>query len=98
MKQGPYLAEVFPLPPLVAYKRQPNIRDKLVRAKVPEDGSQRPKREIVGLKNCLNCPFCPFVQPTALPAKNIQSSMLDGRTGAYRRYFLNIGGIPPTNI
>ena len=28
MKQDPYLAEVFPLPPLVAYKRQPNIRDK----------------------------------------------------------------------
>ena len=36
MKQDPYLAEIFPLPPLVAYKRPPNIKDKLIRAKIPE--------------------------------------------------------------
>ena len=63
MKQDPYLAEVFPLPPLVAYKRQPNIRDKIIRAKVPDDVNQRPKREVLGMKKCLNCPICPFVHP-----------------------------------
>ena len=35
MKQDTYLAEVFPLPPLVAYRRPPNIKDHLIRAKVP---------------------------------------------------------------
>ena len=47
MIQDPYLEEVFPLPPLVAYKRQPNIKDKLIRAKIPDKADQRPKRQIV---------------------------------------------------
>ena len=32
---SPYLKEVFPEPPLVAYKRQRNISDFLIRAKQP---------------------------------------------------------------
>ena len=63
MTQDPYLKDVFPLHPLVAYKRQPNIKDKIIRAKVPDQVSRRPKREIPGMKKCLNCPICPFVQP-----------------------------------
>ena len=63
MIQDPYLKDVFPLPPLVAYKRQPNIKDNIIRAKVPEKGTGRPKREVPGMKRCLNCPICPFVQP-----------------------------------
>ena len=35
MVKDPYLAEVFKEPPLIAYKRAPNIRDKIIRAKVP---------------------------------------------------------------
>ena len=31
----PHLKEVSPLPPLVAYKRPPNIKDKIIRATVP---------------------------------------------------------------
>ena len=57
MKQDPYLAEVFPLPPLVAYKRPPNIKDKLIRAKVPEQPPLRPKRNLTGIKKCNNCPI-----------------------------------------
>ena len=33
--QDPYLQEVFPEPPLIAYKRQKNISDYIIRAKVP---------------------------------------------------------------
>ena len=62
MKQDPYLAEVFPQPPLVAYKRPANIRDKLIRAKVPDPAPSRPKRVLNGMKKCLNCPICPFVK------------------------------------
>ena len=36
MIQDPYLAEVYPFPPLAAYKRQPNIQDAMIRAKVPD--------------------------------------------------------------
>ena len=35
VSQDPYLSEVFSQPPLTAYKRQKNIRDHLIRAKVP---------------------------------------------------------------
>ena len=31
-----YMKEVFPEPPLTAFKRQNNLRDILVRARVPE--------------------------------------------------------------
>jgi hypothetical protein len=37
VSQDPYLTEVFVQPPLTAYRRQRNIRDHLIRAKVPSD-------------------------------------------------------------
>ena len=40
MKQDPYLKQVFPQPPLVDYKRPANLKDKLVRAKVPDSAPQ----------------------------------------------------------
>ena len=52
-----YLKEVFPLPPLVAYKRPPNIKDKLIRSKVPPQTSLRPQRVIPGMTKCNNCPI-----------------------------------------
>ena len=61
MVQVPHLAETFPSPPLVAYRRPPNIRDKLVRSKVPPPPPLRPKRELPGMKKCNRCPICPFV-------------------------------------
>ena len=62
MQQDPYMAEVFPQPPLVAYKRPPNIKDRLIRAKVPDPSPARPKRIITGMKKCNKCPICPYVQ------------------------------------
>ena len=62
MVADPYLASVFPQPPLIAYTRPQTIRDKLIRAKVPPANS-RPKREIPGMHKCnQHCPICPYVQ------------------------------------
>jgi hypothetical protein len=62
MTADPYLAEAFPLPPLVAYKRPENVRDKLIRSKVPPITPNRPKRETPGMVPCNKCPICPFVK------------------------------------
>ena len=62
MVKDPYLAEVFKEPPLIAYKRAPNIRDKIIRAKVPPLPPLRPKRSLPGMNKCRGCPICPFIQ------------------------------------
>ena len=59
--QDPYLKGVFPEPPLVAYKRQRNIRDNIIRAQIPANQS-RPKRSMPGMKKCGKCVVCPFVK------------------------------------
>ena len=61
MSKDPRLAEGFSLPPLVAYKRPPNIKQKLIRAKVPAPIT-RPKRESKGIKKCLKCSACTFIK------------------------------------
>ena len=77
MTQDPYLKDVFPLPPLVAYKRQPNVKDKIIRAKVPDAVSKRPKREVPGMKKCLNCPICPFVKPGNTVKSSVNNYTVD---------------------
>ena len=61
MTQDPRLKEIFPEPPLVAYKRPKNIRDKLIRSKVPPP-TKIPKRKLPGMKKCNKCSVCPFIQ------------------------------------
>ena len=54
--------EVYPEPPLIAYKRQKNIKDSIIRAKVSTK-SERPVRRLKGMKKCTkNCTACPFVK------------------------------------
>ena len=62
MTQDPRLKEVFPVPPLVAYKRPPNIKDKVIRSKVPPPNNSRPKRKVPGMKKCNRCGACPYVR------------------------------------
>ena len=63
VSRDPNLKETFPDPPLVAYKVAPNLRSKLIRAKVPPKPAFRPKRMVPGMKKCgKNCPACPYVQ------------------------------------
>ena len=56
----PRLREVFPAPPLVAYRVPANLRVKLIRSKLPPIQT-RTKRQLNGMKKCLRCPICPFV-------------------------------------
>ena len=59
---NPYLSEVFPEPPMVAFKRQKNVRDYTIRSKVPPP-PQRPRRNIKGMTKCgKSCLACPYIK------------------------------------
>ena len=62
MIKDPYLAEVYKEPPLIAYKRAPNIKDKITRAKVPPLAPSTPERSFPGMNRCKGFPICPFVK------------------------------------
>ena len=59
-----YLKEVFPEPPLTAFKRQRNLKDMLIRAKIPEKAKRNQERSIKGMKKCnkVYCNGCPFIK------------------------------------
>ena len=61
MVQDPVLREIFPLPPLIAYRRQKNVREFVIRAKVPPPPT-RERRVLPGMKRCGKCVNCPYVQ------------------------------------
>ena len=44
MKSDPYLKKVFPFPPMVAFRRTTNLRNKLVKSKVPPPAPKRKKK------------------------------------------------------
>ena len=60
MTLDPHMKEVFPLPPLVAYRRQKNLKEYLIRAKVPKNIS-RPKRKLPGMKRCNKDVYCSYI-------------------------------------
>ena len=70
----PYLRQVFPLPPLIAYRRPKNIREMVIKARVPPVYI-RPTRIQTGYKKCTNvsCLTCPY----SIPGKLIKSSASD---------------------
>ena len=56
-----YLGEVFKETPVTAYRRNPNLRNFLIRAKVPKNQDNR--RQLKGMKKCgKSCTACPFIQ------------------------------------
>ena len=58
-----YLKSVYPEPPLLAYKRQRNISDMLIRAKLPPPIKAYPERKLLGVTKCgKQCPVCPFIK------------------------------------
>ena len=62
MTQDSYLKSVFPEPPLVAFRRQRNIADFLIRAKLPPKQGQHKKRRLNGMKKCGKiCLICPYI-------------------------------------
>jgi len=56
-----YLEQVFNEPPIVAYKRNRNIKDNLVKAKI-QKLNIRPKRILRGMKKCGKCVVCPYIK------------------------------------
>ena len=59
-----YLGDVFPSPPLTAYKRQPNIRSHIIRAAVYKGPGRYPQRNQKSMSKCnsQNCTACPFIK------------------------------------
>ena len=57
--ENKYLESVYPEPPLVSYRRQQNIREKIVRAKVAPERQHRVKK---GIKKCGSCLACSYIQ------------------------------------
>ena len=63
MIQNPHMADTFKNPPMVAYKRPKNIKDYLVKTKLPPPAS-RPKRKLPGMFKCNKpkCVICPYIK------------------------------------
>ena len=57
-------------PPLVAYKRQRNIKDNIIKSSIPKFNT-REQRISPGMKKCRNCIFCPYV----LEGKKVSTSI-----------------------
>ena len=49
VNRNQYLSEVFPAPPLTPYRRQPNLKSHLIRAKVAKANDRYPKRYQKGM-------------------------------------------------
>ena len=63
MTEDDYLKSVFPQPPLLAFRRQKNISDFLIRARLPPVLSPYPRRKIFGMKKCgKQCLICPYIK------------------------------------
>ena len=56
--QDDYLGSVFPEPPLISYRRQKNIGESIIRAKV---AAQRQHRIQRGMKKCGKCLACSYI-------------------------------------
>ena len=61
--RNPYLAQVFKKPPLIAFKRQKNLRENLIRAQIPRTQERYPKRKLKYMTKCgSNCTACPYIR------------------------------------
>ena len=61
VKKDQYLAEVFPQPPMTGFRKQRNLKNYLIKAKVPPPPPKHAARELKGMskcgKQCANCPY-----------------------------------------
>ena len=63
MTTNPTMASIFKDPPLIAYKRPKNLKDILIRARIPPPQSSRPKRIKTGMSKCNKpCSICPYIR------------------------------------
>jgi len=64
MTRNKLMAEIFPEPPMVAFRQPPNLKRVLCRAKLPRKPRDRPSRTVqTGLKKCIKnvCSCCPYL-------------------------------------
>ena len=62
LSKDKHLEAVFPEAPLVAFKRQNNIREHIIRAKVAPQRNERERRILNGMKKCRKCIVCRYVK------------------------------------
>ena len=62
VSQDNHLEEIFPEAPLVAFRRQTHMREKIVRDKVASKRNPREKLILNGMKKCGSCVVCSYVQ------------------------------------
>ena len=78
LKTDPHMKEIFPKPPLVVYKRPMNLRDKLIRARVPPPTKARPSRVKNGMFKCQKpCSICPYIKTLKSVTSTSNSKIVD---------------------
>ena len=61
--QDQHLAQVFKQPPIIAFRRQRNLQNILIKSKVPPPVNVYPRREFKGMTKCgKDCSACPYIQ------------------------------------
>jgi hypothetical protein len=83
-RDDPHMKEVFPKPPLVAYRKQKTTGNKIIRAKLPGP-TTRAKRQIQGMRKCRRagreCPICPWVKEEKLAKATANCFKMDIQSG-----------------
>ena len=63
VSQDQYLAECFQNPPIIAFKKQQNLREHIIRAKLPPPLKIHEKRKMRGMTKCgKQCSACPYIK------------------------------------
>ena len=57
-EKNPYLAEAFPEPPLVAFRRQTFFKDYLIRSKITIKHNSESQKDKRGIKKCVERMSC----------------------------------------
>ena len=81
MSTDQFSLEIFPNPPMVAYRQPPNLKQMLCRAKLPT--GKRSKRAQTGMKRCTHqCPVSIHMMDTkVIAAKNKEKFPMTGQFG-----------------
>jgi hypothetical protein len=61
LNRDPKAREMFPQPPMIAFKQPPNLKSKLCQARLPKQRLHQ-KRQITGTRSCNKpCGICPYI-------------------------------------
>ena len=65
VSQNQYLKECFKKPPMIAFRKQPNLRNLFIKSKITPPPDPYPRRERKGMKSCGKmCTACPYIHET----------------------------------